>query len=195
MNFSDIFSNEKVKLIKQNSSVYADIPAVVDGDTIFIADVTLPLDSGDIIERTIPSGAKEQYLVVDPGFRKGMRGIPDHYQAIVEKQSNYTKISRGQISSHVYHISYADRVNINSTDNSTNINLSGENISLMEDLRKKAAGLDNEANIVQAINDMENHIGKPSFKEKYNSFIQSAANHMTLFAPFIPALTTLLTSI
>ena len=30
--------------------------------------------------------------------------------------------------------------------------------------------------------------GKPSFGKRYSDFIASAANHMTLVAPFIPAL-------
>ena len=34
---------------------------------------------------------------------------------------------------------------------------------------------------------------KVGFAEKYNAFIQSVANHMTIFAPFIPALSALLT--
>lgn len=37
-------------------------------------------------------------------------------------------------------------------------------------------------------------IEQKGFAEKYNNFIQSIANHMTIFAPFIPALSSLLTS-
>ena len=36
---------------------------------------------------------------------------------------------------------------------------------------------------------MKNNYNKPSLKEKYYKFIEVAANHMALFAPFIPALT------
>lgn len=43
--------------------------------------------------------------------------------------------------------------------------------------------------IIQALDELENNYGKPSFKNKYYDFISSAANHMTLLAPFIPALT------
>ena len=50
-----------------------------------------------------------------------------------------------------------------------------------------------ESEIIGAINNMEDNIGKPSFKDSYNNFIQSAANHMALLAPFIPLLTDLLT--
>ena len=62
-------------------------------------------------------------------------------------------------------------------------------------LREKAEQLPNSAEIKERISEMENSVGKKSFAEKYNAFIQSAANHMTLFAPFIPTLTQLLSQI
>lgn len=63
---------------------------------------------------------------------------------------------------------------------------------LFDTLREKAECLENEEEIKERISDMENHVGKKSFLEKYNAFIQSVANHMTIFAPLIPALTQLL---
>jgi hypothetical protein len=37
--------------------------------------------------------------------------------------------------------------------------------------------------------------GKPTFGERYREFVASAADHMTLLAPFLPALTALLASV
>lgn len=187
------FPTEKVRIIKQNTSVYNDIDALVDGSTIFIDDTSLAIEEGDIIERALPSGSKEQFLVIDRGFYRGMHGIADHYEIKVEKQTAYTKISRGQVIN--YNIGNADRVNINSTDNSTNYHITANDIAIMEKLRSLAKGLDNETEIISAVNNMQESVGTKSFAEKYNNFIQSAANHMTLFAPFIPALTQLLTNI
>lgn len=59
-------------------------------------------------------------------------------------------------------------------------------------LREKAEQLPNNAEIKERISDMENSVGKKDFAEKYNAFIQSVANHMTIFAPLIPLLTQLL---
>lgn len=184
------FPTEKVKIIKKDLSVINDVTALVDSSTIFIDDATLLIEEGDIIERALPSGANEQYLVIDRGFHRGVRGIPDHYQVKVEKQNAYSKISRGHVIN--YNISNADRVNINSTDNSTNYHISANDISVMDSLRSLAKGLDNEDEIISAVDKMQESIGTKSFTEKYNAFIQSAANHMTLFAPLIPALTALL---
>lgn len=184
------FPTEKVKIIKKDLSVINDVTALVDSSTIFIDDATLLIEEGDIIDRALPSGANEQYLVIDRGFHRGVRGIPDHYQVKVEKQTAYSKISKGHVIN--YNISNADRVNINSTDNSTNYHISANDISVMDSLRSLAKGLDNEDEIISAVDKMQESVGTKSFVEKYNAFIQSAANHMTLFAPLIPALTALL---
>lgn len=184
------FPTEKIRIIKQDLSVISDVNAFVDTSMIFIDDATLLIEEGDIIERSLPSGANEQYLVIDRGFHRGVRGIPDHYQVKVEKKTAYTKISSGHVIN--YNIGKADRININSTDNSTNYHISAKDISVMDSLRDLAKGLENEEEIITAVDNMQESVGTKSFTEKYNAFIQCAANHMTLFAPFIPALTALL---
>lgn len=62
-------------------------------------------------------------------------------------------------------------------------------------LREKAEQIPNNEELKERINDMEKSVGTKIFSEKYNAFIQSAANHMTLFTPLIPALTKLLSQI
>lgn len=186
------FPTEKVRIIKQDLSVIEGVEALVESKKIFVDDGTVNIEEGDIIERVLPSGAKEQYLVVDRGFYKGMRGIPDHYQITVEKQSTYTKVSRGQVINQ-YNITNADRVNIHSTDNSTTYQITANDLSILETVRTLAKGLNNEQEIISAVDEMQDNVGKRGFAEKYNAFIQSVANHMTIFAPFIPALSALLT--
>lgn len=63
---------------------------------------------------------------------------------------------------------------------------------LFDTLKEKAEQIQNGEEIKERISDMENSVGTKSFVAKYNAFIQSAANHMTLFAPLIPALSQLL---
>lgn len=185
------FPTENVKIIKKDLTAIEDVEALVDRDKIFIDDGSLNIEEGDIIERVLPNGAKEQYLVVDRGFYRGAHGIPDHYQIKVEKQSGYVKLSRGTVINE-YHITNADKVNIQSTDNSTTYQITANDISTLNTLRSLAKGLDEEQKIVSAVDEMQESIGKKSFAEKYNAFVQSVANHMTIFAPFIPALSALL---
>ena len=59
-------------------------------------------------------------------------------------------------------------------------------------LREKAEQLPDSAELKERISEMENSVEKKAFAEKYNAFIQAAANHMTLFAPLMPALAQLL---
>ena len=165
------FPTENVRIIKKDLTVIEDVEALVDRDKIFIDDSSLNIEEGDIIERLLPSGAKEQYLVIDRGFYRGAHGIPDHYQIKVEKQSRYVKLSKGTVINE-YHINNADKINIQSTDNSTTYQITANDISTLDTLRSLAKGLDEEAKIVSAVDEMQESIGKKTFAEKYNSFIQ-----------------------
>ena len=49
--------NQKVKLVKQNDDVIENIPASVQKQ-IFIMDIKVPIEEGDIIEYILPSNIK-----------------------------------------------------------------------------------------------------------------------------------------
>lgn len=138
------------------------------------------------------NGATEYYEVLDRGFYKGMHGIPDHYQISVRKTT--VKPCTNKI---IYNISNGNgRININSTDNSVNVNvtLSSEDEALFDSIKSVAESLVNGEKIVCAIDGMKAEVGQKGFLQKYNDFIQTAANHMTVFAPFIPMLSKFLVS-
>ena len=87
------------------------------------------------------------------------------------------------------------RVNIDSTDNSVNI-VETNDLKIFQDLKDIASKIENESeriNVIESIEAMEAEAGKEKFADKYKNFISTAANHMTLFAPFIPPLTELIT--
>jgi nucleoside phosphorylase len=73
------FHNASVTLVKPDGSRIDGIPAVVQPKLIIIDNAAIPVEEGDVIERTLPSGVVERYTVVDPGFHDGL-GIPAHYQ-------------------------------------------------------------------------------------------------------------------
>jgi hypothetical protein len=83
------------------------------------------------------------------------------------------------------------RVNINSQDYSINVANSGlifrqlaEVISNgITDAKVRNALLKKTEELESAVAD------KPRFLQTYNAFIAAAANHITIIAPFIPALT------
>jgi len=186
------FPTEKVKLLKKNGEVYENIEALVESKKIFIDDATVPVEEEDIIERTLPTGSKEQFIVIDRGFHKGMFDIPDHYQIKVEKVSAYRKpVPRNITQTYNIH-NESGKINIHSIDNSVNYTLLENDEQLFETLKHLAASLKNRDEIISSIEEMRTAVGKPTFSQKYNAFIQSVANHMTIFSPFIPALTSFL---
>ncbi len=94
-----------------------------------------------------------------------------------------------------YHLSDNSRINNNSTDNSVNKQTISFKSSVYEDLNKRAEEINSiseQKEVKKAISEMEQSENIQSFKSAYNSFIAKAANHMTLFSPFIPALTEML---
>jgi hypothetical protein len=184
------FPTERIKLIKYNGDIIDDIEALVQPKLIVIEDISVIIEEGDIFERTLSNGAKENYEVLDRGFYKGTRNIPDHYQVSVRKT---TAISRSkQIT---YNISNeSGKININSTDNSLNVNitLSKEEEALFDTLKTLANTLNNGDDICELVDNMRENVGRDSFPTAYNNFIQSVANHITIFAPFIPMISSLL---
>ncbi len=111
-----------------------------------------------------------------------------------EKAYTANEESRSEMQNGTYIINNITNgnANINSTDNSVrNINISYNDAKLFEEMLEVASSIseENKNDIIMAIEDMKNNYNKPSLKEKYYKFIEVAANHMALFAPFIPALT------
>lgn len=56
-------SNEKARLIKSDGSILS-IDAFFDSKMIFVKDITLPIEKGDIIERILPSGISMKYTII-----------------------------------------------------------------------------------------------------------------------------------
>ncbi len=75
---------------------------------------------------------------------------------------------------------------INSTDNSVrNININQNVAEIFDKMLKVASDLpeSDRSIVVESINEMSKHCGKPSMKERYYKFIEVAANHISVFAP------------
>lgn len=85
------------------------------------------------------------------------------------------------------------RVNIGSTDNSVNVI---GNVGVFDELRTALSeGVADERlrdDLMNAATDLQNAMEAPEYANRYARFIELAANHMTLIAPFIPPLSQLL---
>jgi hypothetical protein len=82
------------------------------------------------------------------------------------------------------------RININSQDYS--INISNSKV-VFDELRKTIESEITDENLKKDLqlktSEMEQNVGKSSFLKSYSDFMALAANHVTVFAPLLPALT------
>ena len=87
------------------------------------------------------------------------------------------------------------RWNINSADHSVNV-ITKSSAEFFTALRERVeSGVpdgDERKKILDAVTALEQTHGKPTFAQRYTDLIAAAANHMTLLAPFIPALSEML---
>jgi hypothetical protein len=89
------------------------------------------------------------------------------------------------------------RVNLNSTDNSTNVASVSCDLLFIQ-MKEKASSIADETErkaILTRLDELEGTQGSGGFLQAYQNFIASAANHVTLFGPLLPALTQLLSHI
>lgn len=183
---------DKVRLIKRDGKTVDNINASVQPNRITTFNTQIAIEEGDTYERALPSGVIERYLILETGYHAGLGGIPASYQSKVRKQ---TAIDPAPHSAPVYNlIGSNSRVNIHSSDHSVNI-VDVESIELFQNLREVAESIDDSGmshTLCKKIEEMGAAQGKSEFLGKYQEFMALAANHMTVFAPFLPALAQML---
>lgn len=115
-----------------------------------------------------------------------------------DQKEKEEEMNRNHPSSIVYNLYGANtRVNNHSNDNSTNIIDTSSN-DLFDEIRNilKESIKDEEElkSLRNLINDMESKQKSSEFNNSYTKFITSAANHMTILAPVLPALSQMIHS-
>ena len=190
--------NDRVTLIKKDGQRFENLSASVQPGLIFTDNPKIPIEDGDQFERQLPSGIVEVFTVVDLGFQQGGVTIPAHYQSKVRKNTAESPRSPRPAAEPqvVYNLIGPNaRVNIQSSDSSTNV-VSVESAVLFDDLREtiRESSLDStvEQQLIQNVEAMQSAVGTKKFAEHYGEFIAAAADHMTLVAPFLPALAQML---
>lgn len=89
---------------------------------------------------------------------------------------------------------HGGKVNVGSTDNSTNINNTTHEVftGIREALAESQNPESEKETLKQYVARMEAEVGKPGFMKRYQDFVAAGANHMTVLSSFLPALTGLL---
>lgn len=183
---------DKISLAKSDGTlVKENVPAIVTKGQVITWDTSLPVEVGDHLLRQLPNGFVEDFIVDDPTYYGDVGGIGAHFQIKVRKSGR----PMAPPSTIINNITgdYA-RVNVHSVDASKNT-VNHQESTLFRDLKTvigEQIGDDERKTILDRLVALERAAGSPSFKDHYQDFIASAANHMTVIAPFLPALTRML---
>ncbi|KYL36689.1 MULTISPECIES: hypothetical protein [Pseudoalteromonas] len=134
MSFSDMM-NDQLLLRKQSGKVVEGIKSAVTPNVIITERYDVPIESGDLLVRKLPSGLEETFKIIDPGFYQGMSGLSSGYKI------SYKKLGIPEAEAAIKNITYNfhghnARVNNNSTDNSNNVvNINNELSESVEALK------------------------------------------------------------
>ncbi len=158
---------------------------------IFIEDTTLPVEEGDKLIRALPNGLLETYIVLDRGYFPGLDEISAHYQAKVRKESSPK--AEQQAATTIYNLTGANpRVNVHSIDRSFNV-VTASPTTLFEAMKRAITdGIQDphrKTELLRHVDDLEEAKDTPAFLDRYKAV---AADHLTLLAPFLPALAQML---
>ena len=187
---------DRITVIDRDDKRYENLRAVVDARMIITQQAKVPIESGDSIERKLPNGRTERLTVINAQYHIG-RGtsIPDFYEITYEREGAHSQRSKPQpISVHISD-SPQSHVNIDSEDYSISISY-GNAGSLFDEIRDllRAAVEDSTEleSLLEKVDAMESSQEAGGFKEAYDDFIASAANHITVLLPILSSLSSLL---
>ena len=193
--------NEEITVAHRDGTRTEKIAASVQKN-IYFSDVTVPVETGDAIERQLPNGKTEVFLVTKAHLWKGHGGIPSYYEV------SYTRVntppSRSHPSPRTLNVHVADssqpHININSTDQSINVQQQNTNtqeaLQTFQQVRDAIHnGIEGEQvrnTLLEKVDAMEGSRRKGEFGTAYKDFMAAAADHATVLAPVFSALATLL---
>ena len=184
-----------VTVLHEDGSKHENVRASVQKQQIFIDDVTVPLSIGDKIERALPSGQREVLLITNFQMWKGIRRIRDYYE--IDYRREGVRQHQRQPTNVNLHVSDSPqaRVNLYSNDQSLNIiNSQSEQLfsQLRELLKESIADSHDLEVLLERVDDMERNQGTDDFTRAYKDFLATAADHISILAPVLPALASLL---
>ena len=185
------FPHSKFEVVAPDGTVRSSGDGIFTGKQVVVFDSSLRVMPGDEIRRGLPNGTEEGFEVRDPKYFDSFHGLEAHFQIDVRRKGTFEAGHGGNYSIHVSGSNA--RVNLNSTDNSTNVVNSGDVFGDMATAVQK--GVQDEGSrlaIIQAISSMKEKEGGLGFKEAYRDFMALAADHLGVILPFLPALASML---
>jgi hypothetical protein len=185
-------ARDKVCLLKVDGKRIENIEAIVQPDKIIVLNGSLPIEEGDTLLRTLPSGLTEAFTIVDRGYCDG-GGFAPHYQVKVRKQ---TGPSSSKISSAIYYLDgTSPHFNLNSAELPSRL-VSIDPVrffnGLRDALKENIKDPEQLSELLKYAEAMESSRGTGSFLRNYKDFIAMGAEHLSRLTPFLPALAQML---
>ena len=186
------FPKSLFQIVAPDGSVRGSTEGIYTKKMVLIEDTTLVIQQGDELRRQLPNGTEEAFEVVDPVFYEhGVGGIKAHYQIQIKRKGTFGLGQGGH--SNVNISGHNARVNIGSTDQSVNIAIEGDVFTeISAALDAHISDEKSKQELLAALEKMKNERSGSRFIAAYQNFISLAANHMSVIAPYLPALTKLL---
>ena len=187
--WKSLIKPDDIDVVSPEGEVRSRVKGYYSGTQFVIDDMSVDVRAGDEIRRMLPNGREEAFFVEDPKFYDG--GFGKHDQVKISRRGTFDAKTGGNY--HVHVSGNNARVNIASTDNSTN---TVTETTTFTDMRKVISDGVSDSNhrttLLAAVDDMEKNQKTPGFVAAYQNFIGVAADHLTLLMPFLPILATLL---
>lgn len=181
-------SRQQLVTLQKVDGTTLSIKAEIQDKLIFIEDTNTPVEVDDVIQRKRSNGIIDRYIITNVDIHEGGHLAHIELRYINEKQINRT--SFGSI-----HNITADKVYIQSTDNSSSIitTIGNAEESKFNELLEVVSALSKDASIMkELVLEMRLTAHTPEFTDKYKEFMANAANHITVLAPFMPWLASLI---
>ncbi len=187
--FLENFPTEEIEIFDEYGKYIANVKGFFGKEYLTITDVSIPIVEGQYIIRKLPNGVNEKYEIINSKYNKGNEDICDFYKLTLKKSTIKNKETK-TIINNIYN---CEKVNVDSIDNSVNIKLNNSEELILNEIKKILDSIqENNKEKKELFDEMCKNIGKKTFLEKYQLFIASMADHITVLTPFIPFLTSLI---
>lgn len=187
---------DQIDIVAPDGTVRCSVLGYYSGTEFVLDDPKADVEVGDEIRRPLPNGKEEVFRVVNPVFHndKSGRMFGSHWQVKVAKDGNFPRHKGGNYNINLHGTNA--RVNINSTDNSVNTSIEESPFtSIKSAIQHGVPDQAEKSELLSRIAKLEKAKEQGSFTKAYQQLIGSAANHMTILAPFLPALTQMMTQL
>jgi hypothetical protein len=188
--WKELITPDDIEVVSPSGEVRCRVKGYYSGEQFIVDDMKADIQPGDEIRRALPNGKDEVFTVEDP---KLYRGGPfgSHYQIAISRRGSFEHKTGGHYQIHLS--GQNARVNIASTDNSTNTaNHSQLFTEIREAIDKGVSDTAQRGSIKEHLTEIERAKTKTSFIKAYQELIATAADHITVLSPFLPAITALM---